>query len=452
MQRDLTRGNVFLALIQFAIPVLLGNLLQSCYTIADMAIVGNLVGSAGLAAVESASRVCYLIASIGTGFAVAGTVIAARERSAGNEKGLRERVGALALLTALAAAAVTATCVLAGESIIAAIEVPVEAREGARRYLLVAGFGTICYFGFTTTCAVLRGLGDATGPLAYGAVSVVLNVALDILFVGPLGMGVAGAALATVLAQAFSFATAIAHVARKRVTEGNVRDNLALPRLRAAHFAEIAKIGIPAIAQTAVLNLSYLLSTGMFNAHGLAVAAASGIGLKINTVVAMPCWAIGQAVVSMTAQCLGAGKEDRARKAALTALWLNLAIVGLSVVLVRLFAGDIVSLFADDPAVIAAGTRYLLVCCSVNFVFYATMFLFDSFATGTGNTLFAMVNSLLHSVALRLALSVLLDRALGWGADGLYWGEALSPIVPCLVGIGWFLSGIWRKDEKGVKG
>lgn len=451
MQRDLTRGNIFLALIQFAIPALLGNLLQSCYVMADMAIVGNIVGSAGLAAVESASRICYLIASIGTGLAVAGTVISARERGAGNGRGLRERVVALALMTAITGAMVTATCVLAGKSIIGAIGVPVEAREGAWRYLAVAGSGTIFYFGFTTACAVLRGLGDASRPLAFGAASIVVNVAFDLLFVGPLRMGVAGAALATVLSQALSFVAVIALVVRKKKPNVEARTRITLARPEPALYAEIARIGVPAIAQAAVLNLSYLLSTGMFNAHGLAVAAASGIGLKVNTVVAMPCWAIGQAVVTMTAQCLGAGMVERARKAALIALWLNLAIVSVSVIAVRLFAPGIVSLFAADPAVIEAGTRYLLICCSVNFVFYATMFLFDSFATGTGNTLFAMVNSLLQSVGFRLALSVLLDRVLGWGADGLYWGESLSPIIPCLVGIGWFVSGRWNKGGKEAR-
>jgi Na+-driven multidrug efflux pump len=218
------------------------------------------------------------------------------------------------------------------------------------------------------------------------------------------------------------------------------------PNLR--ECAAIAKIGLPAAAQMGMLNLSYVLATGMFNAHGLTVAVASGIGLKVNTAVAMPTWAIGQAVITMAGQCLGAGKHARAKQAALVGLAINLGMNAVMVAAIRLCAGSIVGIFTTEPAVVAEATRYLSICCSFNFLFYAAMVTLDSFATGTGNTLFAMVNSLIHSVALRLTLSAFLAWGLHWGASGLYWGEALSPIVSCIVAAVWFSSGVWNKGNK----
>ena len=445
MEKDLTRGNVPLGLIGFALPILLGNLLQACYSFADMAIVGRLIGSEGLSAVESASRMYFLVASLWNGIAVAGTVLAAKAKGAGDTEGLRGSVGTLFALAGISALAVTAACVAFGGPLVAAMDVPSEARQGAKVYLVVVSLGAAFSFGYGALCAVMRGLGDSTGPFVYGAVSVVANVALDLLFVGPLGMGAGGAALATVLSQGLSFATAAIRLARRGMIPG-LRFSDLKPNLR--ECVTIAKIGLPAAAQMGMLNLSYVLATGMFNAHGLTVAAASGIGLKVNTAVAMPTWAIGQAVITMAGQCLGAGNPARAKKAALVGLAINLGMNAAMVVAIRLCAGGIVGLFTTDPAVVSEATRYLSICCSFNFLFYAAMVTFDSFATGTGNTLFAMVNSLIHSVALRLTLSAYLAWGLHWGASGLYWGEALSPIVPCLVAAIWFASGVWKRVNK----
>lgn len=181
--------------------------------------------------------------------------------------------------------------------------------------------------------------------------------------------------------------------------------------LRRAECTAILHTGLPTAVQMAVLNLSYLLVTGLFNTFGVTVAAAAGVRLKPNSYAALPCWAVGSAVTVLAGQCVGAGELSLAAMAA-----------------VQLFTAPLVAFFDPSPAVVVQGVRYLRICCSVNCLFYAAMCTYDAFATGVGAAGLAMANALLQSVGVRLALSLLLSGPLG--ADGLYLTEALVP-PPC---------------------
>jgi len=161
--------------------------------------------------------------------------------------------------------------------------------------------------------------------------------------------------------------------------------------------------------------MSYLIVTALFNGYGTAVAAAAGIGLKVNTFVAMPCWAAGQAVTTMAGHSMGA--QD------------------------SMLAGKIAR---KGVLVIELGVLYLRICCSVNFIPYVAMYVLDSFATGVGAPVLAMVNSLLHSVVFRLGLSILLAVMLDFGFVGLCVAESVSPLIPCFIGLTFFLRGRWR--------
>jgi Na+-driven multidrug efflux pump len=197
-----------------------------------------------------------------------------------------------------------------------------------------------------------------------------------------------------------------------------------------------------------VLNLSYAVSSGLFNSYGIAVSAAAGIGLKVNTMVAMVCWAVGQSVMTMAGQNLGARDTRRAGRCARWGIAVALLAVSCAVLPIQLFTETVVSAFNGDPAVIREGTRYLRIACSLNFLVYAVMYVLDSFATGAGDSSSAMANAMIHSVVMRLCLSVLLSACLGMGCVGLYWGESLSPTLSCLIGIVYFASGFWKRRKR----
>ena len=444
MERDLTVGSVPKQLLSFAAPLFLANLLQSLYSIVDMAVVGRFVGSAGLAAVSSAAMLSFIIQSVCTGVTTGGAVLIAQYKGARDTRGQRETTGALFSGSALAALLVTAAGLLAYRPVFSLMNLPAEALPHALRYMRVICLGTVFVFGYNAVCSVLRGLGDSKSPLFFVAVATAVNILLDLLLVGPLGLGTEGAAIATAASQGVSFLTAV-FVLRRRGLPLDFSPSYF--RTAPKTCRAILRIGLPTAVQMTVLNLSYLLVTGMLNGYGVAVAAAAGVGLKVNSFAAMPCWAVGQAVTTMAGQNLGAGDTGRAEETAKSGLRLALLVTAASILAVQLFTARIIGLFNTDPEVVREGVFYLRVCCSFNSLVYAVMYTFDSFATGAGDSLFAMLNAMLHSVVMRLSLSWLLSVPLGLGFAGLCWGECLSPLLPFVFGILYFRSGRWRRKR-----
>lgn len=447
MERDLTVGSVPGQLIRFAFPLFISNLLQSCYNLVDMAVVGRFVGGAALAAVSSAAKICYLITSLGMGITIGGGVLVAQFKGARDERGQRDAAISLLFVSAASSVALTVIGLLAYKPVLSAMDLPAEALPHAYGYMRVLLFGAIFVFGYNAVSSICRGLGDSKSPLAYVAIASALNVALDFLLVGGLGLGTEGAAIATVASQGLAFAFALARMLRggSRGAEGRGGFALKGSRIRADHCAMILKIGIPAALQSAALNMSYLLVTAMLNAYGVTIAAAASVGLQINAFSVMPCWALGQAVTTMAGQNIGSGDPGRAARTAKAGMACAVAVTALAVLLVQALTSPIVALFSSDPSIIEGGVEYLRICCSVNCLAYAAMFVLDSFATGVGDSLFAMANALLHSVVARLALSFLLAFALGWGYLGIYWAEMLCPLPSLVAGLAYYRLGRWKK-------
>lgn len=443
-QYDLTSGNVPRQLIKFAFPIFIANLLQSCYSIVDMVVVGQFVGKAGLAAVSNAAMIGFIIQSVCTGVTMGGTVLIAQYKGAHDVQGQRHVIGTLFGVSAVAAVLVTMVSLFAYRPVFELMRVPAGAMQPAEDYMQVICWGTLFVFGYNAVCSIMRGLGDSQSPLLFVAIAAGINIALDLLLVGPLKMGTRGAALATIVSQGASFVISVFYLKKRAVLSDFTARDL---WIRGPICRMLLKIGLPSAVQTAVLNFSYLLVTGMLNEYGVAVAAASGIGLKVNTFAAMPCWAVGQAVTTMAGQNMGACQILRAAKTAKTGLWISLGASFIAMLLVQAFVGPIIGLFNSDPEVVQEGIQYLRICCSFNSLLYAAMYTFDSFATGVGDSLFAMCNALLHSVVMRLLLSWLLGSVLGYGFIGIYWGEMLSPVLSFFAGLVYFAGGRWKRHS-----
>ena len=202
METNLTRGNVTGVLVRFALPLFAANLLQSLYSLVDMAVMGRFLGSPGLAALGSSATICYVITSVCAGVTTGGSVLVAQYLGREDRAALRETVGSLFSLSLAVAAAVTALSLVAYDPVLRWMGVPADALPLALEYMSVICIGTVFILGYNAVCAVLRGMGDSKGPLLYVAVAAAANIALDLLFVGPLALGAAGAAMATVCAQA----------------------------------------------------------------------------------------------------------------------------------------------------------------------------------------------------------------------------------------------------------
>ena len=448
-KQNLTSGNITKNLVLFALPLLWANLLQSFYSIADMFVVGRTVGQSGLAAVSNASMICFIINSFCLGITMGGTVLIAQLKGAGDRKGQTETVGTLFLVTFIASFVITISGLIFCRPLFILLKVPAAAMQDACAYMKIICCGTIFIFGYHAVCSVMKGLGDSRSPLCFVTVAAAVNVILDLFLVSYLKIGTKGAAYATVFSQGISFVTAVIYLKRRNfVFDFKIRHFA----VKADKLAVIMKIGLPAAGQMIIVNISYLLITGMLNNFGTAAAAASGVGLKINTFAGMPCWAVGQAVTAMAGQNIGADNIRRVKKTTLTGLRLNVTVTLLSILIVQIFAEPIIMLFdPSSPEVLESGILYLRMCCGANSLAYAVMYTFDSFAIGIGSSHIAMINALFDAVIVRLPLSWLFAFPLRLGFPGICLGQALSSLLPAIFGFCYFKSSKWERKTSATQ-
>jgi len=444
-EQDLTVGHVPTQLIKFAIPLFFANLLQSLYNIVDMLVVGRIVGSTGVAAIGNASTLVFIINAVCTGVTLGGTVLIAQYKGANDRKSQKETVGTIYSVTAIVALLITGIGLFVYRPLLDLMNVPTEALQDAYDYMLIIFLGTFFVFGYNATCSILRGFGDSTRPLIFVGIATVINVILDYLFVGPMRMGTVGAAYATVIAQGVSFIIAVVYLKKQAFIFDFKLKSFVIKKDK---LISVLKISLPTTVQMTVVNVSYVVLAAMLNGFGVTIAAAAGIGLKINTFAGMPCWAVGQSVTTMVGQNMGAGITDRAEKTGKNGLRLNLLVTLIAVIAVQIFAKPLIMLFdPSNPEVIEAGVQYLRICCFWNSLIYATMYSFDSFAVGVGSASLAMVDALLDAAFIRLPLCWFLSTSVLYGYEGIYWGQALSPIIPALIGAVYFYSKQWKKKK-----
>lgn len=453
-EHSLLTGSVPKKLVVFAFPLLLANILQSFYNVVDMLVVGRIVGDTGLAAIGNASKLCYIINSICIGMTMGGAVLIAQYKGADDKKGQAESFQMLALLSLVSSLLVTIVSLATYQPLFKMLNVPADTYQDACGYMKIICCGTVFVFGYNAVCSVLKGLGDSKSPLYFVGIATIINVVLDIILVGPFGMGTAGAACATITAQGISFVISLFYLKRHKIffsMETQRKFMFQWDKLTA-----ILKVGLPTAIQMVVVNTAYLLVTGMLNQFGTAVSAAFNVGLQINTFAGMPCWAIGQAVTAMVGKCMGAGQVKRIRKVVKISLLMNVAVTLVVVISIQIFAKPLILLFGStSPEVVNDGVYYLRICCGFNSLIYAAMYTLDSFAIGVGAANVAMINALLDAVIVRLPMSWILAFALNMGFPGIYYGQALSPVLPAIVGLLYFMSKKWERKtliQSGNKG
>ena len=322
--------------------------------------------------------------------------------------------------------------------------VPSEAAADASAYMRIVGGLSCCSFLMNAACAFLKAQGDARTPMLAMALSAAGNVALDLMLVAGLGMGVPGAAWATVASQGIAGAAALALARRRFPGSRSLAPSLRDAR---AEALEVLRLGVPGAVQQAVINVSYVIVTALLNSYGADVAAAAGVGLKASTLAGLPCWAVGQAVTTAAAQCLGAGNPGRAAASLRVGLALAVAVTLAMQALVQVLAPQLVAaLGAQTPEVVEVAVLYLRVTCSVNGLFYAAMYAFDSFALAVGASKVVLANSLADAFVGRVGLAVLLGAA-GFGYLGVFAAQAASPVLPSVVGA--LYARHWAKRHAG---
>lgn len=451
MKTDLTHGPVMKTMLRFAVPMILGNLMQQCYNIADTLIVGQFLGAGALAAVGSAFSLMTFLTSILLGLAMgSGTVFSMRF---GQKDALGLKEGILASFTLLGAVTVVLNVAvfLGIDWIIRVLQTPADLVGLMREYLIVIFAGLVGIFLYNFFASLLRSIGNSVVPLLFLAVSAVLNIALDLWFVAGLNRGVAGAAEATVISQYVS-GIGIAVYTWVKCPE-LIRKDKAV-RLRWSRVREITSYSALTCLQQSIMNLGILAVQGLVNSFGTTVMAAFAAAVKIDAFAYLPVQDFGNAFSIFTAQNFGAGKTDRIRKgirvASLTSMLFGLLIsIGVFVL-----AEPLMTLFIDtgETAVIAEGVRYLRIEGAFYYLI-AALFLLYGLYRALGKPGMSVVLTIV-SLGIRVALAYALASIPLFGVVGIWWSVPIGWLLADALGLIYYLAKrktLLKDSRAGVK-
>ena len=429
MNTDMTQGSVIKSMLRFAIPMVLGNLLQQCYNVADTLIVGKFLGPNVLAAVGSSFTLMTFLTSILLGLCMGSGAFFSIRFGERDEKGLKEGICASFLLIFFLTVVLNLLAFLSLDRIQGFLKVPVEVWADMRSYLAVVFGGIFATFLYNYFASLLRAVGNSVVPLGFLALSAVLNIVLDLLFVIGLGWGAAGAAGATVIAQYIS-GIGITVYSWKCVPYLKLKKEEC--RIRWNCMREIAGFSVLTCVQQSVMNLGILLVQGVVNSFGAVVMAAFAAAVKIDAFAYMPVQDFGNAFSTFIAQNFGAKKGERIRaglkSAAATAMIFCVIVSGA----VWIFARPLMLMFvnARETAIIAVGVRYL----RIEGAFYCgigCLFLLYGLYRALGKPGMSVVLTII-SLGTRVALAYVLSAVPAIGVVGIW----------CSVPIGWVLADI----------
>ena len=437
---DMSQGPVLKGLIRFAIPMILANLLQAVYSMVDMIVVGQFDGPAGLSAVGIGGQLTNLFLAVGMGFSNGAQVVISQQVGMKSKK-ISKTIGTLLTTELLLAVVVGAIGIVFHRGILGVMNTPKAAWDEAVGYLVICSCGMIFIYGYNALCAVLRGMGESKLPIVFIAVASLVNVALDLIFVGGLHWGASGAAAATVIAQGAVFL-----YRHKEAMQFDFRlRSFAVDR---EQLGALCRLGIPTVVQQFLITISITFVNAQVNAFDVAASAVDSVGGKLNMVANIITGAISTAAATMIAQSFGARKMDRVKHAFRACMAICMVWWVILSACYLLFPRQIFGLFTTDEQVLELAPTYLryaviwlLALCSMDAPF--------ALVQGVGYASFNLVVGLLDGVVARIGLSMVLGHVMG--LTGFWLGNGLAGFVTTIAMGIYYLTGRWAKRETITK-
>jgi len=442
IEKNLTEGNVVKLLIQFALPFMLSNLIQSLYNVADMLIVGYYSGTVAISGVNIGGQVTLILTNIIVGLTVGGTVIIGQYLGSGDRESVKETIGTLLTFLLIVGIAFTIIMLMVSDKVLWLLQTPEESYQQARDYLDITLLGTVFIFGYNAFSAILRGFGDSRRPLIFVSIACAINVVLDLLLIGVYGMAAKGAAIATVVSQAISMILCIITLIRSDF----VFDfKLSSFKFVKKHFITIMQVGIPISIQNVIVNFSFLVLTTIANSMGVNASAAVGIVGKYNGFAILPAIAVGSSVSAMVAQNMGAGAIERAKKTFYAGFALAFLINFVVFIITQIFPEQILAVFDDDPNTIIAGVEYLRTF-SFDYLIVPAAFCLNGLVTGSGHTIISSICGILSSIVFRIPIAILFGLVMQRGLWGLGLAAPIATLASGLILLVYYVTGRWKKN------
>lgn len=431
---DFTQGSILKKLCRFMLPVLGALILQAAYGAVDLLVVGRFGSTSGLSAVSTGSQVLNLVTFVVTQLAMGVTVLIARYIGEKREKEIGAVLGGAAVVFTILAGCLFVLLVLFARPISVLMQAPQETLALTASYVRICGCGILFIVAYNVLSAVFRGLGDSRSPLLFVLVACLVNVAGDLVLVAGLRLDAAGAALATVLAQAVSVGCALAILRRKKLPftfrKSDVRLNEQCRRFLA--------IGLPLALQEFLTQLSFLALCAFVNRLGLAASSGYGVASKIVSFVMLVPSALMQSMASFVAQNIGAGNVKRAKKSMFTGIAVGVAF-GIVMFALVLRKGDVLAgLFSTDAEVVRRGFEYLRGFAPETIV-TAVLFSMVGYFNGSNQTLWVMIQGLIQTLLVRLPLAYYMSIQPNASLTKIGMSAPVATVVGIVLNIGCFL-------------
>lgn len=440
MTRSLTEGPLRSTLLRFTLPFVAASLLQYLYGAADLIIVGQFADAAGMAAVNTGCQVMQTVTGLVLGLATGGTVLIGQYAGARHTQDVSRTIGTMFTFFTLLAVILTLVLTLSTDLVVELMHVPEAAVVPARQYFFLCACGTVFITGYNMVSAILRGLGDSKRPMIFVAVACVINILGDLLLVGVFRLGAAGAAIATVAAQGVSLVLSVL-VLRARDFPFDFKPRSF--RFWPGKTGKLVRLGGPVSLQNVLVELSFLLITASVNPLGLAQAASVGVTERIISFCMLAPIAFQSSISAMTAQNIGAGKPERARKALNCGLACSLVFGGAVLALLQLFPEAAAGLFTQDPQVIFHGALYIR-SYSIDCVLVCFVFCLNGFFSGCGRTGFTMVNCLAATFLIRVPMVMLIAQIPGVTMFQLGLAAPAASVLQVILQLVYLRLGRWR--------
>ena len=440
MTKDLTRGTPWRLIVQFALPIMAGNLLQQLYNTADTIIVGNFNGQQALSAVGACASLTALFTALAIGFSIGAGVLISQYFGASREQELRQYAAtAIVLMLAMGLLMSLIGVCSAGFLLARALGTPEALLPLTLLYFRIYAAGLVFQFGYNIAAALLRALGDSKATLYFLLVSSVLNVVLDLVFVAGLGMGVAGAAIATVISQIASCGIGFAYMHRRYAL---LRFSLRELRMDLKTAGRILQVGAPMAIQQSIVSCGFLFLQRLVNYYGESMIASYTVASRMENILMIPIIGIQNTMATFAGQNMGAQRPDRVStglgQGVLVSLGMTLILCLAQIAGIPL----IIRAFQLDAGA-AAICRLHLFSSAVAIPIFAVYFPANGMCQGVGEGFHATFYALL-ALGLRVVFAYALHKTSLFGYTAIWWSQAMSWTITLVVCYVHFFRGKWK--------
>ncbi len=437
--KDLTKGNSAKVILNFAIPMLIGNVFQQLYNVVDSIIVGNFLGKEALSAVGASFPVMFALISLVIGIASGSTIIISQYFGAKDYDKVKTAIDTMYLVIFVASVLISIVGITFSEDIFKLIELPTDILPQATSYLNIILAGIVMMFGSSGTNSVLRGLGDSKTPLYFLIFASILNIIFDLLFVIAFEWGIEGVAFATVLAQGVAFISAVIYLNKYHKL---INISLRTFKFDRDIFFKSVKIGLPSGMQNMVVAVGMVAIYRIVNEFDTDVIAAYSVAGRIDSFAIMPAMNFAMALTTFTGQNIGAGKIARVKEGLKATIIMTSVVSVFFTLIAILFGRFLMSVFTPELNVQQIGYEYLIIVGSF-YVIFSAMFSFTSVFRGAGDTIIPLFITLFALWFIRIPFSWMLSEKIG--ETGIWWGIPIAWAFGLSFSAIYFATGRWKK-------